>query len=81
MDRLSKQELIDKLIDLGYQAGIEEGIPFIYNLPYLIGVTVFIFPTGAVYILSEYTNIRISFDTHLHRKHRKCYQCTCNRKY
>ena len=34
MDRLSKQELIDKLIDLGYQAGIEEGIPFIYNLPY-----------------------------------------------
>ena len=31
---MSKQELIDKLIDLGCQAEIVEGVPYIFNLPY-----------------------------------------------
>ena len=31
---MTKQELIDKLRTLGYQAEIVEGIPYIFNLPY-----------------------------------------------
>ena len=31
---MTKQELVDKVKSMGYETGIEEGIPFIYNLPY-----------------------------------------------
>ena len=31
---MTKQELIDKLRALGYQAEIIEGIPYIFNVPY-----------------------------------------------
>lgn len=31
---MKKQELIDKLRALGYQAEIVEGIPYIFNVPY-----------------------------------------------
>lgn len=31
---MSKQELIDKLVAMGYEAEIVEGIPYIFNLPY-----------------------------------------------
>lgn len=32
---MSKKELIDKLASMGYEAEMIDGIPYIFNLPYL----------------------------------------------
>ena len=31
---MTKQELVDKVKSMGYETGIEESIPFIYNITY-----------------------------------------------
>lgn len=31
---MNKKELIDKLVAMGYEAGLIEGIPYIFNLPF-----------------------------------------------
>lgn len=31
---VSKIDLVNKLIELGYQAEVVEGVPYLYNLPY-----------------------------------------------
>lgn len=31
---MSKKELIDKLVSMGYEAEMVDGIPYIFNLPY-----------------------------------------------
>lgn len=31
---MSKKELIDKLVAMGYEAEMIDGIPYIFNLPY-----------------------------------------------
>ena len=31
---MTKKELIDKLVSMGYEADMIDGIPYIFNLPY-----------------------------------------------